>query len=119
MRWYPPEYFKNNYYSFKGDVWAFGIVLWEMQMFGESRSRLVKVTELIHLDYGRYKNTNVRAEPRTHLNRQKNILHFSHVRVEPHLNVLISATQAFNFPVKSQNNLRVRSLRPLELILMT
>ncbi|KAG7218372.1 hypothetical protein INR49_008008 [Caranx melampygus] len=34
LRWYPPEYFKNNYYSFKGDVWAFGIVLWEMQMFG-------------------------------------------------------------------------------------
>lgn len=35
LRWYPPEYFKNNYYSFKGDVWAFGIVLWEMQTFGE------------------------------------------------------------------------------------
>ncbi|KAI2656253.1 hypothetical protein H4Q32_013126 [Labeo rohita] len=26
LRWYPPEYFRNNYYSFKGDVWAFGIV---------------------------------------------------------------------------------------------
>uniref|UniRef100_A0A3B4B7L1 Protein kinase domain-containing protein n=1 Tax=Periophthalmus magnuspinnatus TaxID=409849 RepID=A0A3B4B7L1_9GOBI len=36
LRWYPPEYFKNNYYSFKGDVWAFGIVLWEMWTFGES-----------------------------------------------------------------------------------
>lgn len=35
LRWYPPEYFKSNYYSFKGDVWAFGIVLWEMQTFGE------------------------------------------------------------------------------------
>uniref|UniRef100_A0A8C6T1T7 Protein kinase domain-containing protein n=1 Tax=Neogobius melanostomus TaxID=47308 RepID=A0A8C6T1T7_9GOBI len=34
LRWYPPEYFKNNYYSFKGDVWAFGIVLWEMWTFG-------------------------------------------------------------------------------------
>ncbi|XP_029922144.1 tyrosine kinase receptor Cad96Ca isoform X2 [Myripristis murdjan] len=34
LRWYPPEYFKNNYYSFKGDVWAFGILLWEMQTFG-------------------------------------------------------------------------------------
>ncbi|XP_029374328.1 sigma intracellular receptor 2 isoform X2 [Echeneis naucrates] len=35
LRWYPPEYFKNNHYGFKGDVWAFGIVLWEMQTFGE------------------------------------------------------------------------------------
>ncbi|CAB1348317.1 unnamed protein product, partial [Coregonus sp. 'balchen'] len=35
LRWYPPEYFRINYYSFKGDVWAFGIVLWEMQTFGE------------------------------------------------------------------------------------
>ncbi|XP_062407914.1 fibroblast growth factor receptor homolog 1 isoform X2 [Sardina pilchardus] len=34
LRWYPPEYFRNNYYSFKGDVWAYGIVLWEMQSFG-------------------------------------------------------------------------------------
>ncbi|KAJ7990113.1 hypothetical protein DPEC_G00296950 [Dallia pectoralis] len=34
LRWYPPEYFRNNYYSFKGDVWAYGIVLWEMQTFG-------------------------------------------------------------------------------------
>ncbi|XP_026082168.1 fibroblast growth factor receptor homolog 1-like [Carassius auratus] len=34
LRWYPPEYFRNNYYSSKGDVWAFGILLWEMQTFG-------------------------------------------------------------------------------------
>ncbi|KAJ8348645.1 hypothetical protein SKAU_G00272340 [Synaphobranchus kaupii] len=34
LRWYPPEYFRSKYYSFKGDVWAFGIVLWEMQTFG-------------------------------------------------------------------------------------
>ncbi|KAJ7995850.1 hypothetical protein DPEC_G00231000 [Dallia pectoralis] len=34
LRWYPPEYFRNSYYSFEGDVWAFGIVLWEMQTFG-------------------------------------------------------------------------------------
>ncbi|XP_037326980.1 tyrosine kinase receptor Cad96Ca [Pungitius pungitius] len=34
LRWYPPEYFKSNYYGFKGDVWAFGIVLWEIQTFG-------------------------------------------------------------------------------------
>ncbi|XP_069040632.1 tyrosine kinase receptor Cad96Ca isoform X2 [Lepisosteus oculatus] len=34
LRWYPPEYFRHNYFSFKGDVWAFGVVLWEMQTFG-------------------------------------------------------------------------------------
>ncbi|XP_051963160.1 fibroblast growth factor receptor homolog 1 [Xyrauchen texanus] len=34
LRWYPPEYFRKNYYSFKGDVWAFGILLWELQTFG-------------------------------------------------------------------------------------
>ncbi|KAI4882661.1 hypothetical protein NFI96_014649, partial [Prochilodus magdalenae] len=33
-RWYPPEYFRNDVYGFKGDVWAFGIVIWEMQTFG-------------------------------------------------------------------------------------
>ncbi|XP_053501116.1 fibroblast growth factor receptor homolog 1-like isoform X3 [Ictalurus furcatus] len=35
FRWYPPEYFKDNLYGFKGDVWAFGIVVWEMQTFGK------------------------------------------------------------------------------------
>ncbi|KAK3522153.1 hypothetical protein QTP70_026970 [Hemibagrus guttatus] len=34
FRWYPPEYFKHDFYEFKGDVWAFGIVIWEMQTFG-------------------------------------------------------------------------------------
>lgn len=34
-RWYPPEYFKQDFYGFKGDVWAFGIVIWEMQTFGK------------------------------------------------------------------------------------
>lgn len=35
FRWYPPEYFKHDFYEFKGDVWAFGIVIWEMQTFGK------------------------------------------------------------------------------------
>ncbi|KAK1157492.1 tyrosine kinase receptor Cad96Ca-like [Acipenser oxyrinchus oxyrinchus] len=35
LRWYPPEYFKSNYYSFMGDVWSFGILLWEMETFGK------------------------------------------------------------------------------------
>lgn len=39
LRWYPPEYFKSHFYGFKGDVWAFGIVLWEMQTFGEWEAR--------------------------------------------------------------------------------
>uniref|UniRef100_A0A8C4X7P9 Protein kinase domain-containing protein n=1 Tax=Erpetoichthys calabaricus TaxID=27687 RepID=A0A8C4X7P9_ERPCA len=34
LRWYPPEYFKHNYYSFKGDIWAFGILLWELHTYG-------------------------------------------------------------------------------------
>ncbi|XP_060764113.1 fibroblast growth factor receptor homolog 1-like isoform X2 [Neoarius graeffei] len=34
FRWYPPEYFKHDFYGFKGDVWAFGIIIWEMQTFG-------------------------------------------------------------------------------------
>lgn len=42
LRWYPPEYFKNHYYGFKGDVWAFGIVLWEMQTFGELEAHIRK-----------------------------------------------------------------------------
>lgn len=34
FRWYPPEYFKHDFYGFKGDIWAFGILIWEMQTFG-------------------------------------------------------------------------------------
>uniref|UniRef100_A0A3Q4H1E6 Si:ch211-167j9.5 n=1 Tax=Neolamprologus brichardi TaxID=32507 RepID=A0A3Q4H1E6_NEOBR len=48
LRWYPPEYFKNNYYSYKGDVWAFGIVLWEMQTFGELEVWLVSSDTATH-----------------------------------------------------------------------
>ncbi|KAM9498299.1 fibroblast growth factor receptor homolog 1-like isoform 4-T5 [Salvelinus alpinus] len=48
LRWYPPEYFKkNNYYSFKGDVWAFGIVLWEMQTFGTLPYPNLEAPELV------------------------------------------------------------------------
>ncbi|XP_076876134.1 tyrosine kinase receptor Cad96Ca-like [Brachyhypopomus gauderio] len=36
FRWYPPEYFRNKTYGFKGDVWAFGILIWEMLTFGVS-----------------------------------------------------------------------------------
>ncbi|XP_019366529.1 PREDICTED: tyrosine kinase receptor Cad96Ca-like [Gavialis gangeticus] len=34
LRWYPPEYFRESVYGLAGDVWAFGIVLWEMEMLG-------------------------------------------------------------------------------------
>ncbi|XP_053279635.1 tyrosine kinase receptor Cad96Ca isoform X2 [Pleuronectes platessa] len=59
LRWYPPEYFKNNYYSFKGDVWAFGIVLWEMQTFGTLPYPDLESSEAVvyHICLGQ-KNTN-------------------------------------------------------------
>ncbi|KAK5905160.1 hypothetical protein CesoFtcFv8_006654 [Champsocephalus esox] len=59
LRWYPPEYFKNNYYSFKGDVWAFGIVLWEMQTFGTLPYPNLETSEAVmyHICVG-HKNTN-------------------------------------------------------------
>ncbi|XP_029527868.1 fibroblast growth factor receptor homolog 1-like isoform X1 [Oncorhynchus nerka] len=47
LRWYPPEYFRNNYYSFKWDVWAFGIVLWEMQTFGTLPYPNLEAPELV------------------------------------------------------------------------
>ncbi|XP_026196295.1 tyrosine kinase receptor Cad96Ca [Anabas testudineus] len=59
LRWYPPEYFKNNYYSFKGDVWAFGIVLWEMQTFGTLPYPHLETSEAVvyHICIG-HKNPN-------------------------------------------------------------
>uniref|UniRef100_A0AAY5KIA2 Protein kinase domain-containing protein n=1 Tax=Esox lucius TaxID=8010 RepID=A0AAY5KIA2_ESOLU len=68
LRWYPPEYFRNNYYSFKGDVWSYGIVLWEMQMFGEflvikdGEKSLMRLTYTGRKTEGKRK---VRDQPRT------------------------------------------------------
>ncbi|XP_019903731.1 fibroblast growth factor receptor homolog 1-like [Esox lucius] len=47
LRWYPPEYLRNHYYSFKGDVWAFGIMLWEMQTFGTLPYPNLETPELV------------------------------------------------------------------------
>ncbi|KAG9265167.1 tyrosine kinase receptor Cad96Ca-like isoform X1 [Astyanax mexicanus] len=57
LRWYPPEYFRNSYYSFKGDVWAFGIVLWEMQTFGSLPYPTLETSEQVmyHI-YAGYRN---------------------------------------------------------------
>ncbi|KAM7399842.1 hypothetical protein PAMP_019083 [Pampus punctatissimus] len=59
LRWYPPEYFRSNYYGFKGDVWAFGIVLWEMQTFGTLPYPNLETSEAVmyHICIG-HKNTN-------------------------------------------------------------
>lgn len=59
LRWYPPEYFKNHYYGFKGDVWAFGIVLWEMQTFGTLPYPNLETSEAVvyHISIG-HKNKN-------------------------------------------------------------
>ncbi|XP_051719254.1 fibroblast growth factor receptor homolog 1 [Ctenopharyngodon idella] len=58
LRWYPPEYFRNNYYSFKGDVWAFGIVLWEMQSFGTLPYPNLSTSEqVVYSVCAGYKNT--------------------------------------------------------------
>ncbi|XP_072548139.1 fibroblast growth factor receptor homolog 1 [Salminus brasiliensis] len=57
LRWYPPEYFRSSYYSFKGDVWAFGIVLWEMQTFGGLPYPTLETSEQVmyHI-YAGYRN---------------------------------------------------------------
>ncbi|XP_069766553.1 tyrosine kinase receptor Cad96Ca [Narcine bancroftii] len=36
FRWYPPEYFTDGIYDLQGDVWAFGILLWELHSLGTS-----------------------------------------------------------------------------------
>uniref|UniRef100_UPI00358E5744 fibroblast growth factor receptor 2-like isoform X2 n=1 Tax=Myxine glutinosa TaxID=7769 RepID=UPI00358E5744 len=33
FRWYPPEYFSRQQYTHAGDVWAFGVFLWELVTF--------------------------------------------------------------------------------------
>ncbi|XP_026996969.2 ephrin type-A receptor 4a-like [Tachysurus fulvidraco] len=45
FRWYPPEYFKYDFYEFEGDVWAFGIVIWEMHTFGTIPYPYLKTSE--------------------------------------------------------------------------
>ncbi|XP_059829724.1 tyrosine kinase receptor Cad96Ca isoform X2 [Hypanus sabinus] len=36
FRWYPPEYFTDGIYNLQGDVWAYGILLWELYSLGSS-----------------------------------------------------------------------------------
>lgn len=59
VRWYPPEFFRNNYYSFKGDVWSFGILLWEMETFGSlPYANMETPEEVMQNVCSGYRNTN-------------------------------------------------------------
>ncbi|XP_067824060.1 tyrosine kinase receptor Cad96Ca [Heptranchias perlo] len=36
FRWYPPEYFTDGTYTLHGDIWSFGVLLWEIESLGSS-----------------------------------------------------------------------------------
>lgn len=47
FQWTAPEALKNAKYSFKSDVWSFGILIWEMWSYGRSPYRKTLVENVL------------------------------------------------------------------------
>ena len=47
FKWTAPEALKNAKYSFKSDVWSFGILIWEMWSYGRSPYRKTLVENVL------------------------------------------------------------------------
>ncbi|GMS78571.1 hypothetical protein PENTCL1PPCAC_746, partial [Pristionchus entomophagus] len=53
LKWMAPEALSNLEYSFKSDVWSYGVLLWELFSFGEVPFASLQTTELLaHLQRG-------------------------------------------------------------------
>lgn len=48
VKWTAPEALKNAKYSFKSDVWSFGILIWEMWSYGRSPYRKTLVENVLN-----------------------------------------------------------------------
>ena len=49
IKWTAPEGLAYNKFSIKSDVWAFGVLLWELATYGMSPYPGVEMTEVYHL----------------------------------------------------------------------
>lgn len=49
IKWYPPESILNGRFSHAGDVWSFGVTLWEIYTFGDIPYGNIKEDDLIIL----------------------------------------------------------------------
>lgn len=65
IKWTAPEGLAYNKFSTKSDVWAFGILLWEIATYGMSPYPGVDLTDVYHmLEKGKFyqQNTNFRRK---------------------------------------------------------
>ena len=49
IKWTAPEGLAFNRFSVKSDVWAFGVLLWELATYGKSPYTGVELNEVYHL----------------------------------------------------------------------